>query len=243
MLLPFLYGLIACIGSVCGSLIALKGEANESLLKKLTALSGGMLISAAFLRILPESFHLHRTAGALSLLLFFLFFYALEDFMMIHSCPEYSQHCVAHITGSLAFFGLSLHSLVDGIAVGSTFRFSPSLGLTASFAVVFHKLGDGIALSSLLLSAEIPKKRIIFSSIAIALATLFGAVISYSLIGPSAAPTILASLLGISGASFIYISSSDLLPELHRERDLSLFVFISLGMLFIGALTILFPAD
>jgi zinc transporter ZupT len=243
MLLPFLYGLIACIGSVGGSIIALKGGANESFLQKLTALSGGMLISAAFLRILPESFHLHRTAGALSLLLFFLFLFSLEDFMMIHSCPEYSEHCLSHTMSSLAFLGLSIHSLVDGIAVGSTFRFSPSLGLTASFAVIFHKLGDGLALSSLLLLAGETRKKTILSSIAIAIATLLGAVLSYSLIGSSPPPILLSSLLGISGASFIYVSTSDLLPELHRERELSHLIFLLLGFLFVLFLSIAFPAD
>ena len=243
MFLPFIYGLIACIASVSGSLIALKGGANEALLKRLTALSGGMLLSSAFLRILPESFQLHRTTGAVSLLLFFLFLFALEDFMMVHSCPEYSHHCLSHTIGSFAFLGLSIHSLVDGIAVGSTFRFSPSLGLTASFAVIFHKLGDGLALSSLLLMAGQTRTKTILSSIAIAIATLLGAVLSYSLLGLSPPPVLLSSLLGISGASFIYISTSDLLPELHRERELSHIIFLLLGFLFILFLSIVFPAD
>jgi zinc transporter ZupT len=144
--------------------------------------------------------------------------------------------------GSLAFLGLSIHSLVDGIAVGSTFRFSPSLGLTASFAVIFHKLGDGLALSSLLMIAGETRKKTILSSIAIAIATLLGAVLSYSLIG-SSPPILLSSLLGISGASFIYVSTSDLLPELHRERKFSHLIFLLLGFLFILFLSIVFPAD
>ncbi|MGB9608408.1 MAG: ZIP family metal transporter [bacterium] len=243
MILPLIYGLIACLASLGGSLLAVRGAANERLLNRLTALSGGMLLSSAFLRILPEALHLNRTSATISLLFFFLFFYALEDFMMIHSCPEYTHHCPSHIMGNLAFFGLSLHSLVDGIAVGSTFRFSPSLGLVASLAVIFHKSGDGLALSSLLLSAGTGKRKVILASLAIAFATLLGAVLSYSLTGARPSPVLLASLLGISAGSFIYISTSDLLPELHRERDFSLFAFLLLGMLFIIGLTFLFPAD
>lgn len=241
MIFPFIYGLIACIASVCGSIIAIKWGANEGLIKRFTALSGGMLLSSALLRVIPEALHLNRDIGALSVLLFFLFFYVLEEFMMIHSCPEHTSHCETHIMGSLAFLGLSIHSLVDGIAVGSSFRFSPSLGIAASFAVIFHKLGDGLALSSLLLAGNREKRGVIFLSLAIALFTLLGAILSFIFTGTS--PVILASLLGISGASFLYISASDLLPELHRERDISLLIFIIMGILFTGMLVTLFPAD
>lgn len=241
MLLPILYGLIACVASVSGSLVALKGGTNEKLIKKFTALSGGMLLSSAFLRVIPESLHLNREIGAFSILLFFIFFYALEDFMMIHSCPEHTYHCETHIIGNLAFLGLGLHSLVDGIAVGSSFRFSPALGITASFAVIFHKWGDGLALSSLLLASNQKRERALFFSLSIALFTLAGALASFVFTGAS--PNVLATLLGISGASFLYISTSDLLPQLHRERDFSLLFFILIGIIFISILAAVFPQD
>lgn len=241
MLSPFLYGLIACVASVSGSLVALKGGTNEKLLKRFTALSGGMLLSSAFLRVIPEALHLNRGIGTISLLLFFLFFYALEDFMIIHSCPEHTSHCETHIIGNLAFLGLGLHSLVDGIAVGSSFRFSPSLGVTTSFAVIFHKWGDGLALSSLLLAGNTRKRGVISLSLAISLFTLLGAFLSFVFTGVSS--TILASLLGISGASFLYISTSDLLPQLHRERDLSLLFFLVIGIIFTSILTAVFPGE
>ncbi|MBC7327323.1 ZIP family metal transporter [bacterium] len=243
MLFPFLYGLIACIASVTGSLIVLKWSTNERFIKRLVALSGGMLLSSAFLRIVPEAIRLDFQFGAISLLLFFLFFYVLEDFMMIHSCPEHASHCESHIIGALAFIGLSIHSLVDGIAVGSSFRFSPVLGITASFAVIFHKLGDGLSLSSILVSAKVEKRRVILMSLTIALFTLIGALFSFILTGAKPSTPLLASLLGISGASFIYISTSDLLPELHREKDYSLLLFILLGVFFIGLLTAIFRVE
>jgi len=241
MLFPILYGLLACIASIGGSLLALKGGADEKLIKRLTALSGGMLLSSAFLRVIPESLQLSRQVGAISLLFFFFFFYALEDFMMIHSCPEHSHHCEAHIMGNFAFLGLAIHSLVDGIAVGSSFRFSPSLGLAASCAVIFHKFGDGLALSALLISANTGRNRTLLLSLSIAIFTLLGAVFSFAFTATS--PTLLACLLGISGASFLYISASDLLPELHRERDISLLLSLALGIIFIGIITLIFPTD
>jgi zinc transporter ZupT len=61
--------------------------------------------------------------------------------------------------------------------------------------------------------------------------------------GSSPPPILLSSLLGISGASFIYVSTSDLLPELHRERKLSHLIFLIFGFLFILFLSKVFPAD
>ncbi len=241
MFLPLLYGLIACISSVGGSLIAVKGGTSEKFIKRLIALSGGMLLASAFLRIIPESLNLNGEIGGIALLLFFIFFYAIEDFIMIHSCPEHICHCETHIIGNIAFLGLGLHSLVDGIAVGSTFRFSPSLGVTASLAVIFHKMGDGLTLSSLLLTSNTKKDRVILLSLTIAVFTLLGALLSFLFTGTSR--TLLAFLLGISGASFLYISASDLLPQLHRERDISLLLFLLLGIIFIGIITTVFPHD
>lgn len=243
MLYTAFYGLLAFLASAGGSLLALKGGTRESVLKKLVALSGGMLFAAAFLRIIPEAFHLHKTAGTISLLLFFLLFYSLEDVMMLHTCPEHMEHCSSHVMGKLALLGLSLHSLVDGIAVGSTFKLSLSLGLSASFSVIFHKFADGLSLSSLLLAERTSTRRVLLASLGIAFFTFIGAISSYTLLGRQPSPVLLASLLGISSASFIYISASDLLPTLHTERDISLSFFVALGMAIIGVLTLLFPAD
>jgi zinc transporter ZupT len=43
-------------------------------------------------------------------------------------------------------------------------------------------------------------------------------------------PIALACLLGLAGGGFLYVSTSDILPRLHRTRDNMCWVFLAAGV-------------
>src|SRR3972149_2521952 len=54
--------------------------------------------------------------------------------------------------GLIGAGAMSVHSLLDGVAMAAAFQASPELGLIVSLVVVIHRFSDGIGIVSLLLA-------------------------------------------------------------------------------------------
>jgi len=63
----------------------------------------------------------------------------MERFVFIHACEEHE--CDIHQMGIPAFLGISLHSLLDGVALGAGLLL-PQLGPVVLLAVIVHKMPD-----------------------------------------------------------------------------------------------------
>lgn len=202
---------------------------------RLLALGSGALLGTAFMHILPEGWGLDASMAGWGSLAAFALLFALEGFTMIHSCPEYMEECPVHMVGWSAFGALSLHGLMDGFIIAVAFRSSLLLGSTVSVAVMFHKFSDGLTLSSLFLSANYTRKKSLFLSTLVALATPLGAVLAFAF--TSHAPTqVLGMLMGFSAGAFIYVGAADILPRLHKNRDPLCLVLFLLSLAIMGLL-------
>mgnify|MGYP001620002362 FL=1 len=128
--------------------------------------------------------------------------------------------------------GIGFHSLIDGIIIGLGFKISFIVGLLSSSAVIFHETAEGVFVYTLLLYDQMAKKKALFYSWLVALATPFGAVLTFLLI--SRAPTyVLGWLLAAAAGSFIYIGASDLIPATHREYNFLNIFLVLLGIAFV----------
>jgi ZIP family zinc transporter/zinc and cadmium transporter len=125
------------------------------------------------------------------------------------------------------FSGLFFHSLVDGVIIGVGFQIDPKLGLITALGVISHELPEGVTTFSLLISS-IKRKTALRLSMAVALATPLGALISLTFIG-SLSKEVIGLLLAVAGGSFLYIGASDLIPETHEEKG-----FVNAGFLLLG---------
>jgi zinc and cadmium transporter len=139
----------------------------------------------------------------------------LERFTMAHPCGE--EACPNHHLGHTAFFGLSVHSVISGMALGvgllEAADMRVSLALLA--AILVHKVPETLALMGLFAASGWARRRIVVF--------LF----LYSLMGPAGiligagtgikSPWFLSCALAVSAGTFLYIASSDLLPQLHKK--------------------------
>ena len=50
-------------------------------------------------------------------------------------------------TGILVGIGLALHNFPEGLAIGSGFSASPSLGLSLALVIAFHDIPEGISMA------------------------------------------------------------------------------------------------
>ncbi len=184
------------------------------------AFSSGVLVSVAFMDIMPAGTAINPDLAYGGCLAALLILFLVESFTVVHSCNEVMEDCHvhAHSLGTVAFIALSLHALTDGVNIAVGVQAGGTTGLSIALGVVLHKFAGGVALASLLLKSGRGARKAFWMCLAFALMTPAGAFVTAPLIsGLSNAG--MALLLGLSGGSFIYIAMADILPELHKNHD------------------------
>jgi len=228
----FYWGILAALATTLGGAVPLsRRKWSHQALHALMATGSGILLGASFLHIIPASLEANEVLTGVGLSLAFLVIFGLEQFTLTHACPEYEDCPVpAHAMGATAFAALLVHSFFDGVAMAAGFGVSVSLGLIASLAVIVHEFPEGLCSAGIFLGAGYSRKKSFLLTQAIAWSTPVGALISYLWI-VRLPHSLLALVLGFSAGSFIYVGASDILPRLHRERNVSSLFFLTLGFL------------
>jgi ZIP family zinc transporter/zinc and cadmium transporter len=208
----------------------------------LVSLSAGVLLGVGILHILPES--MEMTANApLFVILAFIIFYFLEHHLLIHAGHEEQHHinldiddchddCCSrpHPMGLVAFIGMGLHSVIDGMIIGTSFEVSHDLGLLSALGVIAHEVPEGIAMIAILLHYGWQRRKAIQLTAFVALATPGAAILTFALVN-NLPEHLLGVLLAGAGGSFVYIAASDLIPESHRSRGFSSSIALCGGVL------------
>lgn len=125
--------------------------------------------------------------------------------------------------------GLSFHSLVEGLAMGTALKME--IGIFVIAALIIHKFPVALILSSLFVKAGIFKKRtILFIIFLFALITPLGTGISYVLFG-IVDPHLLELAIAASGGTFLYLALFDFLPAIRKQNH---FDWISTASICVG---------
>jgi ZIP family zinc transporter/zinc and cadmium transporter len=154
-------------------------------------------------------------------------FYILEHTIGIHTCRE--GECDVHSIGILAFAGITIHSLIDGIVIGIGFEADVKIGLASTIAILLHKLPVGISVTAIFLHSGFERRKTVVRAWIVALATPVGALVSYFFI-QSVEESLLGLLLAFSAGSLIYVGASDLLPETHKNFKRSNILLVLIGV-------------
>ena len=224
------YSLLIIAAALIGGLLPLVANWQRHTVRLFISFGAGVLLGAAFLHIIPESADLIQAAMGVPLLLGFLTLYIFEKFVMVHSCE--AEDCHYHELGWPAYIGLSLHSIVTGLVLG-TGILVPQVSLVIFLAIFFHKIPESFSLASLLVHGEVPKKRIFIAILIFSLIVPVSALVTL-LIFDSVSTRLIGWLLAFSAGTFLHVAADDLLPEVHSaqlNRKTSLAIF--LGGLFI----------
>ena len=221
---------IAALANVLGGLLLLvRPHWDWKVLRLTISFGAGYMLAAATLAMIPESLKLTDQAP-----LFFLAGYLTIHFFEHTIVPHFhfgeethSEVMVNPLVGISSIFGLSMHTLFDGLAIGSGFLISQKLGLLIFGAVVLHKLPEGFTVSSIMLASGRSRRSAILASGILAASTILGAVlISFF------SHSVRYALPFSAGVTF-YIAATDLVPIINESRGLSLsFVFFAGIVLF-----------
>lgn len=242
LLLIILATTIISLGSLVGVLtLAIKKTELHRFLILLISISAGTLMGGAFLHLLPEAVELTSPSSALSLtLLSFIGFYVIENLFFWRHCHR-QGHCDRHAFGVLNLIGDGLHNFLDGLLLAAAFTVSPELGLTTTIAIAFHEIPQEIGDFGVLLYSGYSRRTALIANLMVSLTAVFGGVLGYFF--SSLGSRIETSLLPLAAGGFIYISASDLMPEIRRQthgkRSISTFSLFLVGVLIMWLLKLI----
>lgn len=209
--------------------IPLHGERLRKALCFLIPLAVGALLGDAFFHLIPEAFKkASNPAGAsLFIILGIALFFFLEKFLRWHrhSAEEIEenkqgtdagQKAPSHL-GQLVLISDGLHNFIDGVIIGASYLVGIEVGIATTLAVILHEIPQEIGDFGILLYAGYDKGTALLYNSLSALTAVAGAI--FVLLLGSLPITFAQSILPFAAGSFIYIASSDLVPELHRNRE------------------------
>lgn len=233
----------AFLATLLGGLFAIRFKDKLHLI---LGFSAGAVLGVAFFDLMPEAIDLgNQYYGFKNMIAFvaagFLFFMLLDRFIILHA--HYTMHddhdhgaaqSEVSARGKLGATSLSLHSLLDGMAIGLAFKVSLAVGAIVTTAVLVHDFSDGINTVNIILKNSGERKEAWKWLLIDAVAPVLGAVSTLFFAVPEST---LAIILAIFSGFFLYIGASDLLPESyhsHPTRWTTLMTVLGAGVLFVA---------
>lgn len=260
LLSTFLISLIAFGGVI---ILFLKDRILNKILLVLVSFASGVLLSTAFLHLLPEAI---KEVGDgeeavfkifLFLLLGFGTFYVLENFIGWHhhhakehpeihhsafcqsskdydqragnNCEQYPRGGRAKPFAYLILISDSIHNFIDGLIVAASFLTSLPIGLATAIAVALHEIPQEIGDFGILVYGGVKKIKALLLNFLSASTIILGGLFGYFLsekIGKE-----ILFLLPFAAGSFIYISASDLIPQIKEIKGFKKSVIYFLAFL------------
>lgn len=238
------------IATAAGSLLSLllagllAFSARPSWVPVLVSYAIGALLGASLLEVLPEAVEMGGDIAvvAKALLGGILLFFLLEKLVLWRHCHD--EVCEAHTShgldhghdhgrsGLMITVGDTFHNFVDGIIIAGAFLADFRLGVVTALAIIAHEIPQEIGDFLILLHSGYSRAQALLLNFLTGVATLVGALVGYFALSMLKGWT--PVLLGLAGASMLYVALSDLIPGLHKRAEiratLQQLVLIGLGI-------------
>ena len=223
--------LVTAAGSLLSLLLAaiLAFSARPNWVPVLVSYAIGALLGASLLEVLPEAVEMggNIQTVAKALLGGILLFFLLEKLVLWRHCHEVV--CEAHgspatlqhdhgRSGLMITVGDTFHNFVDGIIIAGAFLVDFRLGMVTALAIIAHEIPQEIGDFLILLHSGYTRTQALLLNLLTGVATLVGALVGYYALSKLEGWT--PVLLGLAGASMLYVALSDLIPGLHKRAEI-----------------------
>ena len=216
----FLVSLISFIGILT---LVLKERFLNRFILIFVAFSAGALIGGSFLDLIPEAVS-RIGISEISLLKIFLFlifgfclFFILENFLSWHH-HHGQDHREVKPFSYLILISDALHNFLDGLIIASAFAIDVPLGLFTTLIIIFHEIPQELSDFAVLVYGGFGKMKALFLNFLSGALAVLGGIFGFFLSGRIGESIIF--LLPFAAGGFIYIASSDLIPEIKSQGGL-----------------------
>lgn len=206
--------------------ISLREDRLRKALIFLIPLAVGALLGDAFFHLIPEAFEEAENSAVVSLLILFgiISFFFLEKFLRWHHHPTTGQSLAMTVNsgnsskhlGHLILLSDGLHNFIDGVIIGVSYLVSIEVGIATTLAVILHEIPQEMGDFGVLIHAGYKRATALLYNFLSALTAMAGAIFVV-IIGSSLPEQLIHWVVPFAAGVFIYIASSDLVPELHKN--------------------------
>jgi zinc and cadmium transporter len=233
--------LISLIGVIA---LPFKADKLKSVLIYMISFSAGALLGDAFIHLLPEA--VKATGFTVKVSLFVLtgigFSFTAEKIIHWRHCHMPITKSHVHPFSMMNLVGDTVHNFIDGMIIAASYIAGIPIGIATTVAVVLHEIPQEISDFGVLLHGGFTRKKALIANFLVSLTAVFGAVVGLLL--TKFIPGMTGFLIPFAAGGFIYIASSDLIPELHKETEVKksvmqlavfmLGIIVMMGLLFFG---------
>lgn len=181
--------------------------------------SAGAVIGVAFFDLIPEALELavpsFSAASVLTVVATGFVGYMILDRTIAPHGHKGRRTERLWQRGMLGAGSLSVHSFLDGFAIGLAFKVSPAVGAIVSAAVLAHDFSDGVNTVGMVLGKQGGNRSALGWLLIDAAAPVIGAASTMLL---SLREDVLGLCLALFAGFFVYISAADLLPESYHDH-------------------------
>lgn len=233
----FISVLVVSLVSLVGVFsLSLKDDVLKKYINFFISLAIGALLGDAFLHIIPEAFKsdLGMIISSLLIIVGILLFFIIEKFIHWHHHGEDQENNDIHPVGKLVLFTDGFHNLIDGAIMGASFLINIQIGIATTIAVILHEIPQEIGDFAVLVHSGYTVKKALLYNFLSGLAAMLGLFIVF-LFGNIMDNSIMW-LVPVAAGGFIYIAIADLIPELHKTKEIK-YSLIQISIIIIGVLS------
>ena len=218
LLSVFIVSLISFSGALT---LSIKKEKLKNFLIYFVSFSTGALLGDVFIHLLPEVIEEYNQSVSI------IFIYVLVGILTSFILEKIIcwRHCHLPITKNhihnfawMNLWGDFFHNFIDGLTIAASYLLNIQAGIATTLAVIFHEIPQEIGDLGVLLHGGFKIKKALFINFLTALSAVFGTIVGLFLNNKIEHLTLF--LVPFAAGNFIYIASSDLIPELHKETKI-----------------------
>ena len=231
-------GTIAALADVAGGFVLVRARGVDRYLRYFVALGAGFLMATALLEMTPESIRLNLKLGPALIMAGYCAMHLLEHTINAHFHYGEETHTNEFVSKHTSFSvlgGLTVHSIFDGVAIGSGFALSNWLGWLIFLAILLHKGPEGFTMASVMMASGRSRTSAFYSAVTLAAATLVGVLVIQLM------PHWVPYGLPVSAGVALYVAATDLVPEVNREPGIRMALVFFAGVVIFLLLRDLLP--
>lgn len=205
-------------GTTIGGIIGICfNKTSNKFLSSVLSFASGLMLAIVCFDLIPEALEMSSILDVLVGVIFGIIVMIICDILVENKFninnKKYNANSLLK-TGIIVSIGLALHNFPEGLAIGSGFGASITLGYSLAVAICFHDIPEGISMSVPMKNGGLSKIKVIFYVILSGVTTGIGAFFG-ALVG-GISKGVIAMCLSFAAGAMLYIISGELIPESNK---------------------------